>query len=105
MTTGPLPSLLKKGSRAGRGWSPVTVPSLVVYNGKDALVVESEIKRFFELGRIPINQLLWTKLLDDGAAFGTVAKGNRVASGEGPWAITLIYGTVCEEMRVVKRSE
>ena len=74
-----------------------------MFNGKDALVVESEIKRFFEWGSIPMNQLLWTKLLDDGAAFGTVAEGNRVAPGEGPWAITLIYGTVCEAMRVVKR--
>ena len=76
----------------------------MVYNGTDALVVESEIKRFFELGPIPINQLLWTNLLDVGAAFGTVAEGIRVASGDGPWAITLIYGIVCEEMRVVKRS-
>ena len=77
----------------------------MVYNARDALVVEVEIKRFFELGPIPNNQLLWTRFMDGGAAFGTTAEGGRVAPGEGPWAISSIYGTVCQEMRVVKRSE
>jgi hypothetical protein len=72
---------------------------------KLAPVFESEIKRIFENDPEIFNdKLLWTRLLTFGAAFGESAEGLTHPSGKGPWIISLIYGTVRQPMRVMKRT-
>ena len=53
-------------------------------------VIESEGKRMFEDaasdGRIKkVEQLLWSKKLQEGAAFGEKQEGDGGAVGDGPW--------------------
>ena len=53
-------------------------------------VIESEVKRMFEVaardGRIKkVEQLLWRKKLEEGAAFGEKQEGDGGAQGDGPW--------------------
>ena len=68
--------------------------SPILYNRSEAELVESELNRVFEAAletaKIKEQQLLWTKRLKEGSAFGcTPAEGWGGAKGSGPWAVSV----------------